>query len=47
MRTTLMARIKKAARVDNKRDGEKFLDSTVSEFKALDKVDDKAFTQPQ
>ncbi len=39
--------IKKATRTDNKRDGEKFLDSTVSEFKVLDKVDDKAFTKPQ
>jgi len=39
--------IKKATKVEAKRDGEKFLNSEVTEFKVLDKVDPKTFTEPQ
>lgn len=39
--------IKKAVRVENKRDGEKFLISEFNEFKVLDKVDPKTFSEPQ
>lgn len=38
--------IKKATKVESKRDGEDFAKSEVTEFKVLDKVDDKAFSEP-
>jgi hypothetical protein len=39
--------IKKATKVENKRDGEKFLATELTEFKVLDKVDPKTFAEPQ
>jgi hypothetical protein len=42
-----MGGIKKATKVDSKRDGERFIEQEVTEFKVLDKVDPKAFTEPQ
>jgi hypothetical protein len=39
--------IKKATKVDAKRDGEKFINMQVSEFKVLDKVDDAIFVKPK
>jgi hypothetical protein len=43
-----MGGIKKATKVSAKRDGEKFQDQEITEFKALDKpVDAKTFTQPE
>jgi hypothetical protein len=41
-----MGNIKKATKIQSKRDGEKFLDQHVTEFKVLDKVDAKMFTAP-
>jgi len=42
-----MGGIQKATKVVSKRDGEKFQDTTVSEFKILDKVDPKLFEEPK
>jgi hypothetical protein len=42
-----MAGIKKATKVQSKRDGEKFLEGQISEFKVLDEVDPKLFAEPQ
>ncbi|HZU37447.1 MAG TPA: hypothetical protein VFA18_16095 [Gemmataceae bacterium] len=39
--------IKKATRVESKRDGERFLLQEITEFKVLDKVDPKTFAEPQ
>jgi hypothetical protein len=39
--------IKKATKVESKRDGQKFLAQEVTEFKVLDKVDPKTFAEPQ
>jgi hypothetical protein len=39
--------IKKATKTEAKRDGEKFLDSEITEFKILDKVDPKTFAKPE
>jgi hypothetical protein len=39
--------IKKATKVVSKRDGEKFRDEEITEFKVLDKVDPKTFTEPE
>jgi hypothetical protein len=39
--------IKKATRIENKRDMEKFLEQQITEFKALDKVDPKTFAEPK
>jgi hypothetical protein len=39
--------IKKATKVENKRDGERFLDVQVTEFKALDKVSPDTFAEPK
>jgi hypothetical protein len=39
--------IKKATKVVSKRDGEKFRDEEVTEFKIVDKVDPKTFTEPE
>lgn len=41
-----MAGIKKAAKATSKRDGEKFLETEITEFKVLDKVDPKTFAEP-
>jgi hypothetical protein len=38
--------IKKATKVESKRDGENFAKSEITEFKVLDKVDDKTFSEP-
>jgi hypothetical protein len=38
--------IKKATKIESKRDGEKFLDVEISDFKVLDKVDPKTFSEP-
>lgn len=42
-----MAGIKKATKIESKRDGAKFITQQVTDFKALDKVDPKTFTDPQ
>jgi hypothetical protein len=39
--------IQKATKVESKRDGEKFLSQEITEFKTLDKVDPKTFTEPK
>ena len=39
--------IKKATKVEVKRDGEKFQSMEVTEFKVLDKVDPETFTEPK
>jgi hypothetical protein len=39
--------IKKATKLLGKRDGEKFLEYELTEFKALDKVDAKTFAEPE
>jgi outer membrane lipoprotein-sorting protein len=39
--------IKKAMKSEAKRDGEKFIDQQLTEFKVLDKVDAKTFAEPQ
>jgi hypothetical protein len=39
--------IKKATKIENKRNGMKFLTLEVTEFKALDKVDPKTFAKPE
>jgi hypothetical protein len=41
-----MGGIKKAAKYSAKRDGEKFIEMEVTEFKILDKVDPKTFEKP-
>ena len=42
-----MAGIKKATKIQSKRDGEKFIDQQITEFKVLDRVDPKTFAEPQ
>ena len=42
-----MGGIKKATKVTSKRDGAKFLEQQVTEFKALKKVDPKTFAEPE
>jgi hypothetical protein len=42
-----MGGIKKATKVQAKRDGEKFIDEQVTEFKVLNEVDAKTFAEPQ
>ena len=39
--------IKKATKVESKRDGEDFIKSEITEFKVLDKVDPKTFSEPE
>jgi hypothetical protein len=39
--------IKKATKVESKRDGEKFLSSVVSDFKVVDKVAPETFAEPK
>jgi hypothetical protein len=42
-----MSGIKKATKITIKRDGEKFIDTQISEFKVLETVDAKTFAEPQ
>jgi hypothetical protein len=42
-----MAGIKKATKIQHKRDGEKFMEFQITEFKLLDEVDAKTFAEPQ
>lgn len=42
-----MGGIKKATRLEVKRDGDKWIDQEITEFKILDKVDPKTFDEPQ
>jgi hypothetical protein len=39
--------IKKATKVEAKRDGEKFLEQEITDFKPVEKVDPKTFTEPK
>jgi len=39
--------IKKATKVSSTRDGEKFMEAEITEFKVLDKVDPETFAQPK
>jgi hypothetical protein len=39
--------IKKATKAESKRDGEDFIKSEITEFKVLDKVDPKTFSEPE
>jgi hypothetical protein len=39
--------IKKATKVESKRDGEKFLEQEITDFKPLEKVDAKTFAEPK
>jgi hypothetical protein len=39
--------IKRATKVESKRDGEKFIDAEITDFKVLDKVDPKTFAEPE
>ncbi|SRR5579883_1728346 len=39
--------IKKATKIESKRDGEKFREEEITEFKILDKVDPKTFAEPE
>ena len=39
--------IKKATKTESKRDGQDFVKSEISEFKVLDKVDPKIFSEPE
>jgi len=39
--------IKKATKIESKRDGQKFLEQQITEFKVLDKVDPKTFEEPE
>ena len=39
--------IKKATKVESKRDGEKFIAQEISEFKVLDKAPDETFAEPK
>jgi hypothetical protein len=39
--------IKRATKLETKRNGKKFLDAEVTEFKVLDKVDPKTFAEPK
>jgi hypothetical protein len=38
--------IKKAMKIELKRDGQKFMDQEISDFKLVDKVDPKTFSEP-
>jgi hypothetical protein len=42
-----MGGIKKATKISAKRDGEKFIETQITEFKVLDTVDAKTFAEPQ
>jgi hypothetical protein len=39
--------IKKATKIESKRDGEKFLEQEITDFKPVEKVDPKTFTEPE
>jgi hypothetical protein len=39
--------IKKATKVESKRDGERFIEEEITDFKPLEKVDPKTFTEPE
>jgi hypothetical protein len=39
--------LKRATKIETKRNGEKFIDQEVTEFKVLDKADPKAFVEPK
>jgi hypothetical protein len=39
--------IKKATKLENKRDGERFIEYEISEFKALEKVEPSTFKEPE
>ena len=39
--------IKRATKIDSKRDGENFVSLEITEFRVLDKVDPKTFTAPE
>ena len=39
--------IQKATKIESNRDGEKFLDAELTEFKIVDKVDASTFDQPK
>ena len=39
--------VKKATKADSKRNGEDFVKSELTEFKVLDKVDPKSFSEPE
>jgi len=39
--------IKKATKIESKRDAEKFLSQEITDFKAVEKVDPKTFTEPK
>jgi hypothetical protein len=39
--------IKKATKIENKKDGEKFVEVHITEFRVLDKVDAKMFAEPE
>jgi hypothetical protein len=39
--------IKKATKIESKRDGEKFREEEITEFKILGKVDPKTFAEPE
>lgn len=39
--------IKKATKIDVKHDGQRFIESEVTDFKLLDKVDEETFTEPK
>jgi hypothetical protein len=39
--------IKKATKIEVKRDGEKFQTMELTEFKVVDKVDPESFTEPK
>jgi hypothetical protein len=39
--------IKKATKVQSKRDGEKFIEQEITDFKPVEKIDPKTFTEPK
>jgi hypothetical protein len=39
--------IKRATKVETKRNGKKYLDAEISDFKVLEKVDPKTFAEPK
>jgi hypothetical protein len=39
--------IKRATKIESKRDGEKFISQEIADFKAVEKVDPKTFTEPK
>jgi hypothetical protein len=42
-----MGGIQKATKTESKRDGQKFMEVTITEFKVVEKVDAKTFTEPK